>query len=208
MKKLVWVGLALALAVFAAAGPLRAQDNTAPHTITLYSPLQYNHDQSRASVYFEAAAYAGRYSWGDVGYGVGRFGNEFDWLMISSGDIDRSVIKDLGPHDWSDKVTVPWVEPLAKLKPGEHRKMFVDTSGKASRVVDISELSSERPGKPKREGQVRTSPNLIKALLGHMYVLHVVDDQRDFYALFRIDSLQRGDNCTISWKLIPPPPTN
>jgi hypothetical protein len=34
-------------------------------------------------------------------------------------------------------------------------------------------------------------------------VIHVVDDKRDFYALFRVDKLQRGDNCTISWKMIP-----
>jgi hypothetical protein len=39
-----------------------------------------------------------------------------------------------------------------------------------------------------------------------MYVVHVVDDKRDFYALFRIDALQPGNNCTISWKMIPPPP--
>ena len=202
MKKLVWFGLALT--VFAAGGPSKAQDVTAQHTVTLYSLLQY-HDQSRASVYLETAAYAGRYKWGDVGYGLGRFGAEFDWLQISAADIDRSVIKDLGRYDWSDKFTVPWLEPLAKLKPGEHREVSVETSGKASRVIDISEMSSESPRKPKREGQVRTSSNIIKAVLGHMYVLHVVDDQRDFYALFRIESLQRGDNCTISWKLIPPP---
>jgi hypothetical protein len=44
-----------------------------------------------------------------------------------------------------------------------------------------------------------------RAVLGHVYVIHVVDDTRDFYALFRVEALQRGDNCTISWKLIAPP---
>jgi hypothetical protein len=28
---------------------------------------------------------------------------------------------------------------------------------------------------------------------------------RDFYALFRVEKLVRGDNCTLSWKLIASP---
>ena len=45
----------------------------------------------------------------------------------------------------------------------------------------------------------------VRAVLGHIYVIHVVDDVRDFYALFRVENLQKGDQCTISWKLIAPP---
>jgi hypothetical protein len=44
-----------------------------------------------------------------------------------------------------------------------------------------------------------------KAIVGHIYAVHVVDDAADYYALFRVESLQRGERCTISWKLIPPP---
>jgi hypothetical protein len=155
-------------------------------------------------------------------------------LQISAADVDRSVIKDLGKYAWSDKFTVPWVEPLAKLKPGEHRGVFVSTRGKdgedgkpgndgmdgrngldgrnaansiGSPSTNIPERPREpvAPRKPKRDAEIRTSSDLIRAVLGHMYVIHVVDDERDFYALLRIESLQRGDNCTISWKLIPPP---
>jgi hypothetical protein len=45
----------------------------------------------------------------------------------------------------------------------------------------------------------------VKAVAGHMYVIHVVDEARDFYVLFRVDSIERGDSCTISWRLIPSP---
>ncbi len=231
MKRLVW--FALALTVFAAGGPSKAQDNTVQHTVTLYSSLQY-HDQSRASVDLQAAAYAPRYRFGDVGYGSLRVGAEFDWLEVSTAQDRRTVIKDLGKYDWSDKFTVPWVEPLAKLKPGEQRQVFVEASGKDGKdgLPGIKGLDGKdgldgrnappsfvgpssttpdlpwepvAPRKPKRDAQVKTSTNLLKAVLGHIYVIHVVDDKRDFYALFRIESLQRGDNCTISWKLIPPP---
>ena len=65
---------------------------------------------------------------------------------------------------------------------------------------------TQQPRRPKRPAGVQTSPNLLKANLDHIYVIHVVDDNRDFYALFRVDALQRGDHCTISWKMIPPPP--
>jgi hypothetical protein len=47
----------------------------------------------------------------------------------------------------------------------------------------------------------------VKAVAGHMYVIHVVDDENDFYALFRVDQLARGDSCVVSWKLIDPPST-
>jgi hypothetical protein len=59
---------------------------------------------------------------------------------------------------------------------------------------------------PKRHnGEAKVGPMLTRAVIGHMYVIHVVDGVSDFYALFRVDSLERGDNCTISWKLIPAP---
>jgi len=58
---------------------------------------------------------------------------------------------------------------------------------------------------PKHDGKPRVDPMFVKAIAGHIYVAHIVDDTRDFYALFRVDALERGDNCTVSWKLIPAP---
>lgn len=235
MKNVLWFGLALI--AFAVVGSVRAQDPT-QQTIILYSPLQYR-NQSRASVDLQLATYAPRNRFGDVGYGYGRFGDEFDWLQISAAQNNRSVILHLGKLAWTDSFMVPWLEPLAKLKPGEKRVVFISTRGKdgcdgmpgvealpgkdgedgrnanGSYVDRSVERPSPRipdrprdpidPCKGKRPAEIRTSSNLLRANLGHMYAIHVVDDERDFYALFRIESLQRGDNCTISWKLIPSP---
>lgn len=57
----------------------------------------------------------------------------------------------------------------------------------------------------KRDGVPKIDPVFVKAVVGHMYVIHVVDGAADYYALFRVESLVRGDRCTISWKMIPAP---
>lgn len=57
----------------------------------------------------------------------------------------------------------------------------------------------------KRDGVPKIDPVWVKAVVGHMYVIHVVEGDADYYALFRVESLVRGDRCTISWKMIPPP---
>ena len=57
----------------------------------------------------------------------------------------------------------------------------------------------------KRDGVPKIDPVFVKAVVGHMYVIHVVEGDADFYALFHVESLVRGDRCTITWKLIPPP---
>jgi hypothetical protein len=61
------------------------------------------------------------------------------------------------------------------------------------------------PAKPRHDGKPRIDPLFVKAVLGHMYVIHVVDDFRDFYVLFRVEKIERGDNCTVSWQFIPEP---
>ncbi|MFL6332221.1 MAG: hypothetical protein ACJ754_02655 [Pyrinomonadaceae bacterium] len=61
------------------------------------------------------------------------------------------------------------------------------------------------PPAPSRPPSPPTTPIFAKAVVGHIYVVHVVEEDADYYALFRVESLERGDHCTISWKLIPPP---
>lgn len=48
----------------------------------------------------------------------------------------------------------------------------------------------------------------VKAVVGHMYVVHILDRASDYYALLRVEALERGDNCTITWKVIPAPPSH
>lgn len=42
----------------------------------------------------------------------------------------------------------------------------------------------------------------VKAVVGHMYVVHTKDRDNDHYALFRVESLDPGKTVTISWKVI------
>lgn len=57
---------------------------------------------------------------------------------------------------------------------------------------------------PISDNKPKVDPAFTKAIVGHMYVAHVVDEGSDFYALFRVDALV-DRTCTISWKLIPAP---
>jgi hypothetical protein len=45
----------------------------------------------------------------------------------------------------------------------------------------------------------------VKALLGHIYLVHIRDRDYNHYALFRVDRLISGESIDISWKLISPP---
>jgi hypothetical protein len=234
MKKLLSFGLAPL--ILAAAVSSRAQNAPVQQTITLYAP-QYGGDFARTSVDLQSATYAPRLRFGDVGYGLLRTGTESDWLEISTTQDRRSVVRDLGAHAWADSFMVPWIEPLAKLKPGETRQVFATSTGADGKgasggrsweglsalpsggggtnpsaccesttgTIDRTTVREESKRRPTRPAGVETSSNMLRAVIGHMYVVHVVDDRRDFYALFRVEALQRGNNCTISWKIIPPP---
>jgi hypothetical protein len=92
------------------------------------------------------------------------------------------------------------------------------SSRPSDRVVDVRSLEwplhrapvpatplPPAPAQKKNDGKTKVSPVFVKAVVGHLYVIHVVDDLSDYYALFRVDALERGDNCTISWKLIEVP---
>lgn len=63
--------------------------------------------------------------------------------------------------------------------------------------------TGESPRPPKRKPKI--DPIFVKAIVGHIYAIRVVNDHQDFYALFRVESLTRGDNVTISWRLAPSP---
>lgn len=167
----------------------------------------------------------------DLYYGMLQVGDEKDWVQSASGQSDRSVIKDLGVFEWTSSFKVPVVDPLPKLKPGEQRQVTIDASGAdgadgaagkpgapGQPGADADGVVRERPvrepqlpaplaipARPKRDGKPKVDPLFVKAVAGHLYVIHVVDETADFYALFRIDALERGDNCTISWQVIPNP---
>jgi hypothetical protein len=159
-------------------------------------------------------------------------GNELDWFNSSAGRGSRGVIKDLGEHSWSDRFNVPDVPAYPPLKPGENRMVKIDSSGVNIVTTSAIKGTNSRRGVDGNRGQntdgsVTQSPSIpqpielgqpsprrnlkpgtptyVKAIAGHMYVIHVVDDENDFYALFRVDQLLRGDSCLVSWKVIDAP---
>jgi hypothetical protein len=155
-------------------------------TITLYAPLKYNHDFSRATFSFERAMRGTKNEW-DLLYGNAYIGDDHDWLSASTANDNRSLIRDLGALNWSDSYKVPVIAPLPELEEGKTRTITVDSSG------DTGKKWAEKNGV------------FVKAIVGHMYAMHVKDNDSEFYVLFRVESIERGDNCTISWQMIPSP---
>ena len=207
--RLISAIVAAAFVALVLAIPVSAQE-----TVTLYSRFKHGND-SRSAFDFESRVRSPRRGSWDIAYGNLRVGEDFDWFETSSSQGRRSVVRDLGEYAWTDAFPIPVVEPLAKLKPGERREIVIDTSGAdgkdgatgpdADGVVRPRPQSSAAPQRPKRDGKPKIDPMFVRAVVGHIYVIHVVDDVRDFYALFRVENLQKGDQCTISWKLIAPP---
>jgi len=77
-----------------------------------------------------------------------------------------------------------------------------------SRIKDLGELSwsneFEVPILPAHPNPEIREPS-VAAVVGHMYAVHTVDTETDLYALFRVESLEPGNNVTISWKVVPSP---
>lgn len=185
---------------------------SAQERVTLYSPLQYKHDHSRAYFDFISGKIPKRGLPWDLAYGLLRAGDDFDWFQSAGAGNNRGLIRDLGELKWTDVFTVPVVEPLPKLKPGEQRTITVDTSGAdgadgapGADGDGVVRAQPARNSRPKHDGKAKVDPIFAKAIVGHLYAIHVVNEAQDFYALFRVEALTRGDNVTISWRLAPAP---
>jgi hypothetical protein len=163
----------------------KGTDTASLRSVTLYPPydrVARKHDETRACFSFKQGGnkLAGSRDW-DLGYGFASINHE-DWLMVGLGSHDkRTVIKELGKYDWSDFFDVPEIVPLPELKEGEKRHITIDASADT------------------HAGWASSTKVHAKAKVGHMYLLRVVDDQADFYVLFRIEELEQGERCTISW---------
>ena len=155
-------------------------------TVTLYSPLKYNHDASRASFSFKRGSLVEGKGW-DLLYGSLYIGNELDWFSASTENDNRSLIRDMGELNWFDTYKVPVITPLPKLEAGKMRNLTVDSS------ADTGKAWAEKNG------------IFVKAIVGHMYAMHVKDTDSDYYVLFRVEEINPGDSCTISWQIVPSP---
>ena len=116
------------------------QDRTAstfkPGTIELLSPwviavgqkTTFSEEKRRKSCFdFESLSYGcGRGS--GVAYGD-RIGVNLDLFQIHGGVIDRTRMVEIGKYNWTDKFSVPYVEPWTALAPGEKRAITINASG-------------------------------------------------------------------------------
>jgi hypothetical protein len=175
-----------------------AQAVSAQRTDTLYAPKLIESkepykelDDSRSYLGFQTGV-RGRIEWSkkgalwDIAYGFLSINDE-DWLNVSHGNVDRSVIKDLGELNWADYFEVPVLTPLPELAKGQERVITVDASAGTAKEW------------------ARTNGIFAKALVGHMYAVRIKRENVDFYALFRIESLKQRESCTVSWMMIAPP---
>jgi hypothetical protein len=114
-------------------------------------------------------------------YGTYSFNQDSDWFSVSGGGPELTRIKDLGAKQWKDVSATPFVPVTPHT-----------TSGiRSPRPNELYEETSE--------GRV------TRVVLGHLYVIHIKGDKEDFYVMLRVDELTPSDQCTISWRAVPPP---
>lgn len=163
-----------------------AQSYALSQSVTLYAPLAPKYDFSRSFFDFEQAKF-GEPKKFDLLYGNMRIAGDFDWIGASTAIDNRSLIRDLGELNWTDIYKVPVIEPLPALKEGQKRTIILDSSGLNGKAW------------------AKNNGIFVKAVIGHLYAMHVKDSDSDYYILFRVENIERGDNCTISWEWTPTP---
>jgi hypothetical protein len=210
MRSVLLLSLVVCLSLSARAQTTAPQAASEPgvRRVTLYGPQAHGQDTSRALFSFKTGEYG--QSW-DLNYGSLYVNEDHDWFEVPTREGVRTAFRDLGAHDWADSFEVPVVEPFPELKEGEQRTVRIDVSGADGEDGapgadgDGVVRPDPRPRRPKNDGVPKVDPIFVKAEVGHMYVIRVVEGDEDFYVLFRVESLVRGDNSTISWKRVSAP---
>lgn len=179
----------LALALLAAAArsvPAQLGDAGA-QTVTLLSQVRHQ-DHYKAIVRIpppaggKAARRVGAISEHTLRFGGMNLEGEADWLEVPYAHGSRSQIKDLGALEWSEVYDVPILHASAAAHPGP---------------IELNYST----------GSLKISPEnvLVKAVAGHLYLVHFKDEDSDFYLMFRVESLKPKDECKLSWKYVPSP---
>lgn len=156
------------------------------HTATLFAQIT-QHDYDRASFSFELGLlgdekFPERRAHYDLRYGGVFMDGEYWFDMPLSGS--QSLLQDLGEMSWADVYHVPVLFASPAPHEGGVSVRFED-----GKVAEVSPAGVN-----------------VRAVAGHLYVLHVKDRDSDFYVMFRVESLDPKGECTISWKRVPSPP--
>jgi hypothetical protein len=106
-----------------------------PDTIELITPWIFEGDKAKPSAERRLKSC---FNFILMGHGCGgspqvaygdRVGANWDLFHIAGGKVDRTRMVEIGKLDWTDKFTVPYVEPWPALAPGETRNIFINASG-------------------------------------------------------------------------------
>ncbi len=190
---LVLISMFLAI-IFGAAGKVEAQEidlsRIEAQTVTLLSKSKHK-DEDRSWFSFRQGVRGevklpNRGAYRDLRYGGITDNGDNHWFEVSMGKASRSRLKDLGELNWSDVYHVPIL--LASPMPHSGPVRFTYKDGK------LTEISPEGVN--------------IRAVAGHLYVMHLKNGDADFYVMFRVESLEPGGVCHLSWKRVPSPESN
>ena len=162
---------------------------TEPQEVTLFSRIAYKEiGYGKSAFNFQNGLRSDNEIWEQVArnyahlmYGSISFDPGTDWFSISMGDNDPSRIKDLGELKWSEV----YYTPLLLANP--HQSTGIRFPGPQE---SFEESSDER---------------VARVIAGHMYLVHIKNRETDLYAMFRVETLEPSDHCTISWKVVPSP---
>lgn len=163
----------------------------------------------------------------DLSYGHLRIGSDWDWFQVF-GEGSRNKIVKIGNFEWTDDFEIPIVEPYQKLKDGEKRKVFISADGKdgangkkgkdgadgrnwdgtfnAKPIAETIQTEKSEITVEKESSETKLEQEVYQlfaeVILDNIYVMRIVEDDKDFYILFRVDELEKGHKCVISWKKI------
>lgn len=122
----------------------------------------------------------------DLRYGGYSYNQDSDWFEVPIAHGSSSQIIDLGALNWTDIYDTPFLY----ADPVPH-------DGKRTESYQNGKLIKSTP-----------ENTLVKAIVGHIYLLHAKGTDRDFYVMFRVGSLKSGDEVTVFWKIVPSPENN
>jgi hypothetical protein len=184
---IICIVAALAATASVAARPQAQKADDTLRTVTLLARAK--HDDAKVATINFAIGVRGdsknplTNNYFDLRYGGRSENGDMDWFDVPMGDNSWSQLRDLGESGWSDIYDVPILP--ASSTPHNNGIAEIFQAGKV----------------------VQRSPDgvLVKAILGHMYLLHSNHDKVDLYVLFRVEEIKPSDECTISWKVVPSP---
>ena len=229
------INLAMLLLVVSFATTTSAQNLTELHSLNKYGRDQNQDPTRNYCLDFLTGVSGKRSDPCDLRYGSLYVGDDWDWFQSSGHRDSRGLIKDLGRLNWESQLKVPFIKPLPKLLPSERRTITVNADGAdgadgapgapgrpgADALIDPI-TGYERRQKPsttpppntydpipntkkKHDGVPKVDPIFVKAIVGHMYAMRVLDEKNDFYVLFRVEEIKKGDSVVVSWKLVDAP---